>query len=111
MRELSGTTVARAAAYFNQHTRLRLNDCFALALAEDINDSILLTGDGSLRTVAEHKGIETHGVLWVTDELEAHAIVPLRRLHDALCLFHNDDLVFLPTGEVRRRLNRLANLL
>lgn len=111
MRDLLGTAVTRAARYFNQHKRLKLNDCFALTLAEDIEDSILLTGDGPLRAVAEGNGVEVHGVLWLTDELETHSIVPLRRLHDALRIFHEDDLVFLPADEVLRRIRRLARLI
>ena len=76
-----------------------------------MEDSILLTGDGPLRGVAETNGIEVHGVLWLMDELEVHEVVPARRLYDALRLFHEDDLVFLPADEVRRRIRRLARLL
>ena len=100
--------VERAGRYFNQHARLKLNDCFALALAEELGDSLLLTGDGPLRRVAEDNGIEVHGVLWVTDEMETHAIVPFADLHAALQLFAADDLVFLPQDEVLRRIRRLA---
>src|SRR5579871_202449 len=111
VRELPGPSVARAAAYFNQHRRLKLNDCFALTLAEDIEDSVLLTGDGLLRRVAEGNGIEVRGVLWANDELEAHAVVPRRKLYDALRLLQEDDLVFLPKNELLSRIRRLAQLL
>ena len=110
IRELPGATVTRAAAHFNRHKRLTLNDCFALALAQDIDDSILLTGDSALRTVAERNGIEVHGVLWVTDELESHGIASPRKLYDALRLLHDDPLVFLPDDEVQRRIRHLARL-
>ena len=90
---------------------MKLNDCFALALAEDIEDSILLTGDGPLRDISRGNGVEVRGVLWITDELEKHDIVPLPRLYDALLLFHDDDLVFLPRNEIMRRLRRLAKFL
>jgi predicted nucleic acid-binding protein len=105
--ELPGTAVSRAALYFNQDRRLQLNDCFALALAEAIDDSILLTGDASLRAVAESKGIEVHGVLWVVDELASRRVVSPRRLYEVLRFFRDDDLVFLPDAEVRRRMTRL----
>ena len=62
VRDLPGPMVERAARYANRHRRLKLNDCFALALAEDIEDSILLTGDRTLRRVAERKGQEVRGV-------------------------------------------------
>jgi predicted nucleic acid-binding protein len=50
--------VQRAAQYFNQHRRLKLNDCFALTFAEGTKESILLTGDGQLRRIAQVKGLE-----------------------------------------------------
>lgn len=108
---LPGPLVERAARYFNRHRRLKLNDCFALVLAEETEDCILLTGDGSLRRIAEDRGLETRGVLWATDELEAHRIVSPRRLHKALRLFHEDTLVFLPEDEILRRLRRLARMI
>ena len=111
IRELPGPSVARAQRYFNEHRPLKMNDCFALALAEDIADSILLTGDGPLREISRGSGVEVRGVLWITDELEKHDIVPVPRLYDALQLFHDDDLIFLPRNEIIRRLRRLAKLL
>ena len=90
---------------------IKLNDCFALTLVEDIEDSILLTGDGPLRDIAEGNGIEVHGVLWLTDELESNGTLPLCSLHDALRILYEDDLVFLPANEVLRRIRRLARLL
>lgn len=109
--ELPGPSVQRAARHFNEHRRLQMKDCFALALAQDFDDSILLTGDSLLRSVAEGVGLEVRGVLWVIDQFEEHATVPLRTLHDALQLFHDDPLVFLPLEELLRRLRRLAKLL
>ena len=44
VRTLPSQLVERAARHFNQHARLKLNDCFALVLAEEIDDCILLTG-------------------------------------------------------------------
>ena len=111
VRGLPGELVQRAGSYFNQHTRLKLNDCFALTLAEEMGDCILLTGDGPLRRIAESNGIEVRGVLWVTDELEAHAIEPPAVLHAALRLLYDDDLVFLPPDKIMRRLRHLARLL
>jgi len=105
---LPGPLVQRAARYFNQHARLALNDCFALVLAEQIEDCILLTGDGLLRRIAEGKGIEVHGVLWATDEMEAQGVVSVEVLHNALQLFLNDELVFLPAHETRQRIRRLS---
>ena len=111
VRDLARPVVERAARYANRHRRLKLNDCFALALAEDIGDSILLTGDGTLRRIAEGRGLEVRGVLWAIDELERNETVPLQALHGALELFLDDTLVFLPADELLKRLRRLAKLL
>ena len=111
VRSLPGQLVERAARHFNRHARLKLNDCFALVLAEDIQDCILLTGDNPLRGIAEANGIEVHGVLWTIDEMEVYGVLPPQALHDALSLFQEDDLVFLPADELSRRKRRLAQLL
>lgn len=47
IRDLPGPLVQRAAIYFNKHRRLKLNDCFALVLAEETKDCILLTGQAT----------------------------------------------------------------
>lgn len=110
VRSLPGPLVLRAARYANQHRALSLNDCFALTLAEE-TDAILLTGDGSLRKVAERRGVDVRGVLWITDELEAHEVVPPKDVYTALELFLDDDLVFLPQAEVQERMTRLERRL
>ena len=111
VRSLPGELVQRAGSYFNDYPKLKLNDCFALTLAEKIGDSILLTGDGPLRRIAESVGTEVRGVLWVTDQLEAHRVEPPVALHAALQLFQDDELVFLPPNEVSLRIRRLERLL
>ena len=109
--EVDGNGVKRASAYYNQHRALQIHDCFALILAEDIDDSILLTGDRNLRTVATNLGIEVHGVLWATDQLEVHSIVSIQQLHEALNTLAQDALVFLPDDEIKTRLRRLRDRL
>ena len=111
IKELSARAVENASHYFNRYAPLALNDCFALALTEETQDCIFLSGDSSLRQAAEHHGIQVRGVLWVTDELETHAIVEHAVLYDTLKFFHRDDTIFLPENEVLRRLRRLAQTL
>ena len=60
--------------------------------------------------MAEGK-VEVHGVLWATDQLEEHGIVLLEHLLQALTLFRDDILVFLPPAEVEKRIRRLAQLI
>lgn len=108
--DLSGDLVRQAQRYFNQYPALKLNDCFALALAEDMENSILLTGGLQLRRVAQQSSIAVHGVLWAFDEMETSGMVSPHVLYGALRLWEEDDLVFLPPGEVKRRLRRLSRL-
>ena len=111
VRDLPGSAVQRAARYFNQHSCLKLNDCFALSLAEDIEKCIFLTGDGPLGCIAQDKAIEVRDTLWAIDELESHQVLSHRGLHDALQFLLRDDFVFLPADDVTRRIRRLARLL
>ena len=40
------------------------------------NDCSLITGDKQLRKYAEEQNVEVHGVLFIFDEMVAHAIIP-----------------------------------
>jgi len=72
---------------------------------------MLLIGDASLRRLAKNNDVEAHGLLWITEELETHEIVAADRLHEAICLFCDDELVFLPEEELLSRTERLARAL
>jgi len=111
VRELPASSVLRAYRYFNRHKPLKVYDCFAWALAEDLGDSILLTGDGQLRKIVSSNGIEVHGVLWIIDELERHDVLRPKRLHHALQQLSGDKAVFLPREELTRRLRHFAKLI
>ncbi len=111
LQPVSGNLVDRASHYYYQHAELKLNDCFALVLSQEIENSILLSGDSKLRKVAESEGVTVHGVLWIVDELEAHGLVPHQELHDKLLLLQNDDRVYLPEDEISKRIRRLAQCL
>ena len=109
--ELDAHGTRRAMEYFTRHCALTVNDSFALALAEQTEDCILLTGDSDLRKIAAGMGIEVHGVLWVVDELEQARLATARQLYEALCVFEQDELVFLPLSELHSRLRRFKRLL
>jgi len=104
---LLGEHVILAQTYFNQNRRLKLNDCFALVLAEVTESAILFTGDNPLRQLSESKEIETHGVLWAIDMLDELTDVPTQQLLEALMLFECDPLVRLPEEELKIRIRRL----
>lgn len=102
-----GEQVIQAQIYLNQNKPLALNDCFALVLAEETENSILFTGDKRLRKLAESKDIETRGVIWAIDMLEQHTDIDTEILLAALELFLNDPLVRLPEDDLKKRIRRL----
>ncbi len=104
--DLPGDAVLRAADVARQLPRLSVSDGFAFSLAERNIGSILLTGDGALRSFAASRGIDVRGVLWVIDELYIHQIVPAPILVDAIALFLADDTVRLPARELAAYLRR-----
>ncbi len=104
---LSEESIVRVCKYFKRNPRLSLKDCFALVLAEQIPDSILLTGDANLRDTASDVRTEVHGVLWIIDQMRNHKIVNASVLYRALSIFKNDEMVFLPEKEIETRLRSL----
>lgn len=106
--KLSGENTRRADDHFHGPARLSFNDSSALALAESIEESILLTGDGPLRKAGPENGVEVRGVLWVTDELDRNHIVSPQVLYRALLRFRDDRSVYLPRDELAKRIKRYA---
>jgi hypothetical protein len=105
--DLNPEQVKRAIDLMGFFPGLSSYDCFSLALAESSKDAMLLTGDHQLRTRATTLGIEVHGVLWISDEIEKTGAMPVANLADALTHLEADPLVFLPADEVRQRIERL----
>ena len=109
--DLPGDGVARALTFRSAYPALSFNDCVSMALAESQAGSILLTGDQSLRNRASTIGIEVHGVLWVSDQLETGGHIAFADLYAGLLRLESDPLVFVPRAELAIRLARLAKLL
>lgn len=105
--DLDPEQVERAFALMALFPGLSAYDCFSLTLAELTKNAMLLTGDQQLRTRASGLGIEVHGVLWISDEVEKAGAMPFADLADALTRLEIDPLVFLPPGEVRKRIEHL----
>ena len=89
--------------------RLSAYDCFAFVTAKHHEDSILLTGDGSLRYIAKKNQMEVHGVLWITDGLEAAGVCDRVSLIKALEAWRDDETVFLPDDEIEQRLRHFGS--
>ena len=103
---LPKNAASRVKAYVEDIPSLSLNDCSVLVLAEETPGSILLTGDRKLRNTASRVKIEVHGTLWVIDQMHARKIVEVSALLKALDIFKNDKAVFLPEGEIQKRINQ-----
>jgi predicted nucleic acid-binding protein len=104
--DLPGESVLRAQAIVGAHSRLSIHDGFAFALAESRPGSILLTGDGGLREVAERHEIEVHGVLWVIDEIHGNGLASVEDLLAVLRGFQDDTTVRLPRRELTAAVKR-----
>lgn len=85
---------------------LSANDCFCLVSASSHENAVLLTGDGALRTVAEAREIEVHGVLWIADHLFDARACDGALLRRALTIWDEDPAVRLPRQEILNRLQR-----
>lgn len=105
VRSLTGDEVARAQWLRTRERRISLYDSYALSIAMT-ERALLLSGDAPLRRLAEAEHVRCHGVLWVFDELEAHAAVTCRRLHAGLTALAEHPRSRLPAREVDERLRR-----
>ena len=106
--DLPGESVLRAREVAREFPNLSIHDAFAYALAESRSGCILLTGDGSLRALASRRKIEVHGVLWVIDELNVHAISATEILLKALQSIAKDPTARLPQRELAAYIKRYA---
>lgn len=104
--DVPGEGVLRAQAVIRESPRLSIHDGFAFVVAEAHEGSILVTGDGQLRAVAESHGIEVHGVLWVVEEVYRHGLEKPRALAAALRLLEEDASVRLPRRELLAAIRR-----
>lgn len=59
LQPVAGNLVDRAGHYYFQHAELKLNDCFARVLSQEIENSFLLSGDSKLRKSLRVKGSQS----------------------------------------------------
>ena len=104
--DLPGACVTRAVEIIKIAPRLSINDAFAFVLAESHPGCMLLTGDASLRALAEEHEMDAHGVLWVIDELHDHEIETGQTLYRALRTMRDDPTVRLPGRALQASIRR-----
>ena len=108
--DLPGERVLRAQQIVRAAPQLSVHDGFAFALAETHAGCILLTGDGYLRKLAGTNRIETHGFLWVVDEIHQNRLSTAKILCAALHLLAGDPAVRLPRRELAAYIERYESL-
>ena len=105
--DLDAIGLTTALSYQARRRRLSLVDCFALALSS-IKGYALLTGDKTMRTLAETEAIEVHGVLWLMDAMVAAKVVPSASILAALIAMRDDPRCHLPAPELAIRIRQLS---
>ncbi len=109
--ELGPPEIKKVKELRDSHQYLSVADTFALVVAETFTGSILLTGDGGLRRVAQARGIRVHGVLWLLDELYTAKLLDAAAIVDALNVFDEDITVRLPRKVLDTYLQRYQGLI
>ena len=72
----SGEEVLKVEQLLVLNQGLTEPDLFALIASEKYPNSILLTGDGRLRTLATQRGQDIHGAIWVVLQIPCPTRVP-----------------------------------
>jgi predicted nucleic acid-binding protein len=104
---LESAGIGLAVAYRSGEPKISFTDSMALALAK-ATGSILLTGDGALRSLADNETVVCHGLLWLFDVFESQDTLDVGSLHSALTLIKNHPTCRLPRHEVEKRLAHYA---
>jgi len=105
---LAGEQVETVFKYGVSYKPLTANDCFALVLAETIVEAILLTGDGDLRKTAQRHKVETHGIIWLCEQMKECQTVDDKVLLVALEVLRDDPRSRIPRRELNRLIEQLS---
>ena len=105
---LTGEQVKTVFKYGVSYKPLTTNDCFALVMAETIAESILLTGDGDLRKAAQRHKVETHGIIWLCEQMSEFKTVDDKILLMALEVLRDDLRSRIPRRELNRLIEQLS---
>lgn len=104
---LTGEQVSTVYQYGLSYKPLAINDCFALVLAESIEQAILLTGDSNLRKTAQRHRVETHGIIWLCEQMRERLTVENKALLVALETLRDDPRTRIPKRELNRLIDQL----
>lgn len=98
----TSSEMAEAFKLGEMHRGVKMEDILAFLLARRTG-AILVTGDKSLRKLAESSGVECHGIIWILDELVATGTITRKQGYDSLQLIMREN-ARLPKDEVEKRL-------
>lgn len=88
---ISGVTNVKAMRDKNNLSKgLSIADLTVWSLTDQV-DGILLTSDGLLRKMAKKHKIETHGLLWVFNQLVEQRILPVKEATEKLQVVFNQN--------------------
>jgi hypothetical protein len=93
--KLGDAGVAVAQGYLARAKRLSVPDAFALALAKS-GGHVLVCGDRALKGLADEESVESHGLLWVLDQVVETGLLPAKRVRAALQTIANHPRSRLP---------------
>ena len=67
----------------------------------------MLTSDRALREAAQAEGVDIHGLLWLCDRMNDQKTVSKAELLNALIKLDADPSAWLPSREIRKRIEQL----
>ncbi len=104
--ELNPDTINNANTLYQQNiiTKVSVNDCMALALAQQENCT-LLTGDAKLKKLAIIENVPVRGTLWIVDEMFTGKLISVKNAEDAYQKMLNDGSR-LPIEEIKKQINK-----
>ena len=106
--EASEATGAWISVLGNLHISIWINGTAFIRPIAGLNgylNSLLLTGDGPLRTQAKNRCVEVHGTLWIMDRIvEAGALANIIVAERLMTLLKTGR--FLPPSECEKRLKK-----
>lgn len=101
---LTAESVQHLTNLRNRYPKPSFNDLSAVALAHQ-EETMLVTGDASLRKAAEAEVVEVHGTIWLVEQMLGARIITETRANDAYDAMR-EERRRLPWDEVDAQLDR-----